>query len=98
MNVTTKIEERIKKVYECGKTRNAVHLDYLTAGQIYDKYKKGFYTAIELSKIDENVTEKGKINILFVYFECLHYKDTKKFIRFRLNYLSKNSCVIKFRF
>lgn len=39
---------------------NAIHLNYLNAGFNYDNCKKGLYTAIELSLIDEEATSQGK--------------------------------------
>lgn len=55
-----KITKRNKYVMCCGSVRNSAYLKYLTTSLNYDTLKKGFYTAMELSKIDGNISEDGK--------------------------------------
>lgn len=55
-----KINQRNKYVVNCGTARNSSYIEFQKASWDYDTSKKGFYTAIELARIDENFPEDRK--------------------------------------
>lgn len=52
------ILKRNKYVMSCDCTRNSRYAEYLNASSSYDKLKKGFYIALELSRHDKDVREE----------------------------------------
>lgn len=58
-----KIIKRNKHVINCGTARNYAYLQYLKSSWEYDSMKKGFYTALQLARLDANIEEDGMFNL-----------------------------------
>lgn len=60
MEIFQKISQRNKYVVICGTARNNIYFEFQKSSLHYDTSKKGFYTAIELARVDANIPEDSK--------------------------------------